>query len=73
MEFEIGDDIYISNNVSGNNEDICEVLLSSDYEDGYFTLFLTREQVEKTIQALKNILSQASDYKLSQEDNIHGN
>lgn len=64
-EFEIGEDIYITDNVTGNDGEICEMLISSDYSDGYFSLFLKREIAEKVVTALQNILSQ--------EDNIHGN
>lgn len=64
-EFEIGEDIYITDNVTGNDGEICEMLISSDYSDGYFSLFLKREIAEKVVTALQNILSQ--------DDNAGGN
>lgn len=56
MEFEIGKDIYITNEVNGSDGEICEINLTSDYEDGSFVIFLKREQAEEVILALQKII-----------------
>lgn len=52
------EEIYISNEVSGTNGEVCEISISTnDYDNSSFFLYLTKEQVEQTIQALKNALT----------------
>lgn len=66
MEFEIGKDIYITNEVNGSDGEICEINLTSDYEDGSFVIFLKREQAEEVILALQKIIESNN---ISQNDN----
>lgn len=56
MDFEIGEDIYITDNVTGNDGEICEMMMSSDFSDGYFTIFLKKEMAVKVIDALQKII-----------------
>lgn len=70
MEFEIGEDIYITNEVTGNDGEICEINISSDYEDGSFVLFLTREQAEEVILALQKIIKGVVTF--SQDGDLNG-
>ena len=56
MDFEIGEDIYITDNVTGNDGEICEMMISIDFSDGYLTLFLKKEMAVKVIDALQKII-----------------
>ena len=53
------EEIFITDKVTGDDGEVCEIDISTcDYDNSTFMLFLTREQVEQTIKALQNIISQ---------------
>ena len=59
IEIIYGEEICVTNDVSGSEGEICSLeIFTCDRDNTGFMLFLTKEQVEKTIQALNNILSQ---------------